>query len=179
MRAPAAPRTRVRARTPRGLLRPTASTRQTRRRGTPRSSTAATMEMPASRSEPNWRRTSLSARDSTSGTPPAASTTYNGSSRAAGDVSLPQRNARCATIPVTARAAMIVARPVILGHHRRGWGAGALPHGDGWTRHVHDRRPRVGDAHALASARARAPLVAESRPGSSPGPARGGRGPPC
>ena len=37
-----------------------------------------------------------------------------------GDVSLPQRNARCATIPATARAAMTVARPVVLGHHRRG-----------------------------------------------------------
>ena len=35
----------------------------------------ATIEMPASRSDPNSRRTSLSASDSTSGTPPATSTT--------------------------------------------------------------------------------------------------------
>ena len=44
------------------------------------------MEIPASKSEPNWPRTRLRARVSTSGVPPATRTTYNGSSYIVGGV---------------------------------------------------------------------------------------------
>jgi hypothetical protein len=88
------------------------------------SSTAATIEIPANRSEPNWRRTSLSARDSTSGTPPAMSTMKRGNDCVANVASEPQRKTACARIPAIASAAIADERAASPDHHRGAEAAG-------------------------------------------------------
>lgn len=94
--------------------------------------TAATIEIPASRSEPNWRRTSLTARCSRSGGPPATSTMYKGSACVDAETSAPHRSARCVKRPTTARTATVDARAADVGH-RRGAGAADPARDIDWT----------------------------------------------
>ena len=69
-------------------------------------STDVTIEIPASRSEPNSRRKSFTKSSHTSGTPPSSSATHSGAFCTVVEADVPNRSTRCTTIAASANTAI-------------------------------------------------------------------------